>query len=200
MKRLFDVVVASALLVLAAPFMLVIGVLVRTTTDGPALHRQTRVGWKGRPFTMYKFRTMTVGGDDSAQREFNRRELAGELDHLESFTLPEDTRVTSVGAPLRRSSLDELPQLVNVLTGDMSIVGPRPSLDWEVELFDAKYQRRADVRPGMTGLWQVNGRRTVDMNGMLQLDLDYVDQRSLWMDIQILFKTLPAVLMGDGAA
>ncbi len=199
MKRTLDLVVAGAGLILAFPLLVLLAFAVRVTSSGPALFRQERIGLHGKAFTILKFRTMTLGGDDSAQREFNRRELAGELEGLTDFTLPEDDRVTRVGRFLRKSSLDELPQLINVVRGEMSLVGPRPSLDWEVEMFDEKYQRRVDVRPGVTGLWQVSGRRAIDMRGMLELDLEYVDTQSMSLDLGILVKTVGVVLSSEGA-
>ncbi len=200
MKRLIDVVIAGSVLVIAFPLMVIVAVIVRVTSPGPAFHRQERIGLHGKPFTLYKFRSMTVGGDDAAHREFNRRELAGELDHLDDFALPNDSRITKVGAHLRHLSLDELPQLINVLKRDMSLVGPRPSLAWEVEMFDPKFKRRSEVRPGITGLWQVTGRNTISMTGMLELDIEYVERRTLLFDLQILARTIPAVLGGAGAA
>ena len=200
MKRALDVAVAAAALTLLAPLLLLLVAAVRVTSKGPAIFRQERIGRHGQRFTVYKFRTMTVGADDARQRELNRRELAGELGSQEVYTLEADPRITPVGSVLRRTSLDELPQLVNVLTGDMSLVGPRPSLEWEVELFEDRYRRREEVRPGITGLWQVSGRRTIDMRGMLELDLEYVDRQSLWLDLQILARTVPAVLSSKGAA
>ncbi len=199
-KRVIDVVVSAAVLAVSAPLCALIALLVRVTSPGPVIFGQERVGKDGQLFTMLKFRTMYIDADHSAQQEFNRRELAGELEECESFTLDCDARVTRVGAVLRKTSLDELPQLWNVLRGEMSLVGPRPSFDWEVALFEPRFRRRETVLPGVTGLWQVAGRRTIDMRGMLELDLEYVDSRSLAGDVAILVKTVPAVLRSTGAA
>jgi lipopolysaccharide/colanic/teichoic acid biosynthesis glycosyltransferase len=198
-KRLTDLVLASTALVLTSPFLLVIAVLVKLTSAGPVLFRSERIGMGGEPFDMLKFRTMYVDADHSAQIEFNRRELGGELGDLEEYSLSDDNRITRVGRFLRKSSLDELPQLWNVVRGDMSLVGPRPSLDWEVELFESRFLARLGVPPGITGLWQVSGRRSIDMIGMLEIDIDYVEQRSSRLDMKILLKTIPTVLKGKGA-
>ena len=200
MKRFFDMLVAGAILVMLSPLMVAIWVAVRLTSRGPGIYRQTRIGLHGQPFTIYKFRTMRVDADDREQREFNRRELTGELDEQETYTLADDDRITPIGGPLRKLSLDELPQFYNVLIGDMSLVGPRPSLEWEAELFEPRFQRRTDVRPGITGLWQVSGRRSIDMRGMLELDVEYVDNQSFVLDLKLLSRTPKAVLEAQGAA
>ncbi len=198
-KRTIDVVVAALALVVTSPICLVVAMAVRFTSRGPVLFRSERIGRDGRPFTMLKFRSMYVDADHSRQIEFNRLELAGDVGELDEFSLSDDDRITRVGLFLRRTSLDELPQLWNVIRGEMSLVGPRPSLDWEVELFESRHLERLDVLPGVTGLWQVSGRRTIDMRGMLEIDLDYVRRRSLGLDLKILALTVPAVLRQDGA-
>lgn len=199
-KRLFDVVVAATALLAVSPILLTAILAVRLTSPGPAIFRQPRVGRHGELFTILKLRSMYIDADHSRQREFNEAELRGELDDVEEFTLANDNRVTPVGLFIRKFSIDELPQLWNVLRGDMSLVGPRPSCDWEVELYEGRYRKRLDVRPGITGLWQVTGRRTIDMRGMLELDLQYVDNASFTGDVILLAKTVPAVLKGTGAA
>jgi lipopolysaccharide/colanic/teichoic acid biosynthesis glycosyltransferase len=150
---------------------------------------------------MLKFRSMSVNSDDSALRDIVRRALRDE--NVEptngSFKLGADPRVTPVGRWLRSWSIDELPQLLNVLRGDMSLVGPRPALSWETELFPEEYLRRADVAPGITGLWQVSGRSLVSTLRMLQYDVEYVDSQSLWLDVRILWRTIPTLIRGDGA-
>ena len=198
-RRLIDVAGALALLTLVAVPMLVIALLVRAGDDGPAFFRQERVGLRRSRFTLFKFRTMSVGGDDSALRDLIARELRGEDTVVNgSSKLDGDRRVTRVGAFLRRTSLDELPQLINVLRGDMTLVGPRPCLDWEAAMFPSEYRSRFAVRPGLTGLWQVSGRSTLGTLDMLKLDVEYVESRSLRSDLGILLRTVPTML-GSGA-
>ena len=188
---------AAALLVVLAPALLLIAALVRLTSRGPALFRQERVGYRGRPFTMLKFRSMRVDCPDAVHRDFVGRMLTGHDprgtgDGL--FKLANDQRVTPLGDVLRRTSLDELPQLVNVLRGDMSLVGPRPALRWEVELYQHHHHERFLVRPGITGLWQVSGRSRLTMTQALDLDVEYARRRSVLFDLWILIRTIPAVL------
>ena len=149
---------------------------------------------------MYKFRTMRTGCSDAQHRELIARELRGEDTSVEgSWKIDSDPRVTRIGSILRRTSVDELPQLLNVLWGQMSLVGPRPCLDWEAEMFPAKFAERFDVPPGLTGLWQVSGRSTMGTLEMLELDLAYVRSWSFWTDLAILLRTVPALLRGHGA-
>jgi lipopolysaccharide/colanic/teichoic acid biosynthesis glycosyltransferase len=199
-RRVVDLaVVVMALLVLAIP-MLLIATAIKWGSPGPAFYRQQRIGRGGRPFTMYKFRTMRVGGSDAQHRELIARELRGEDTSVDgSWKIDCDPRVTRVGSFLRRTSVDELPQLLNVLAGQMSLVGPRPCLDWEAEMFPAKFAERFDVPPGLTGLWQVSGRSTMGTLEMLELDLAYVRSWSFWSDLGILLRTVPALLKGQGA-
>lgn len=199
-RRAVDlVVVLIALLVLVIP-MLLVALAIRLGTPGPALYRQQRVGRGGRPFTMYKFRTMRVGGSDAQHRELIARELRGEDTSVGgSWKIDCDPRVTRLGTILRRTSADELPQLLNVLRGQMALVGPRPCLEWEKEMFPPKYAGRFDVRPGLTGLWQVSGRSTMGTLEMLELDLTYVRSWSFWTDLTILVRTVPTLLRGHGA-
>jgi lipopolysaccharide/colanic/teichoic acid biosynthesis glycosyltransferase len=199
-RRAVDLaVVVVALLMLMIP-MLCIAIAIRCSSPGPAFYRQQRIGRGGRPFTMYKFRTMRVGGSDAQHRELIARELRGEDTSVNgSWKIDRDPRVTRVGAFLRRTSIDELPQLINVLLGQMSLVGPRPCLDWEAEMFPARFAERFDVPPGLTGLWQVSGRSTMGTLEMLELDLAYVRGWSFWSDLGILLRTVPALLRGQGA-
>jgi lipopolysaccharide/colanic/teichoic acid biosynthesis glycosyltransferase len=199
-KRVLDLVVAVGMLALLAPFLVTVALLILVTSGRPVLFRQERVGWRGKAFALLKFRTMRPNNDDSALRDIVTLELAGSgHENGGSFKLAHDPRITPLGALLRRTSIDELPQLINVVRGDMSVVGPRPALSWEHELFPTEYRRRVDVPPGITGLWQVSGRSRRTTPEMLRLDVDYVDARSLGLDLRILIRTLPAVLRGDGA-
>jgi exopolysaccharide biosynthesis polyprenyl glycosylphosphotransferase len=192
-KAVIDRVLALVLLVTLAVPMLLIGLVVRITSPGPALFRQVRVGLAGRPFTMYKFRSMVDGAE--AQRDaLARNDLDGPL-----FKDRDDPRVTRFGGWLRRHSLDELPQLWNVLKGEMSLVGPRPMLPSEVEELPDRAARRTLVKPGITGLWQVSGRSEVQWSQAIRLDLYYVENWSLSLDFVILLRTLLAVLQGRGA-
>jgi lipopolysaccharide/colanic/teichoic acid biosynthesis glycosyltransferase len=198
--RVLDVVGALGLLLVLAPLLLLIALWVRLDSPGPVLFRQRRVGVHYQPFTMFKFRTMRVGGADDALRRLIEAELCGEDTACDGSTkLQDDPRVTRSGRLLRRSSLDELPQLLNVLRGEMSLVGPRPCLPWEAELFPPQFADRFAVRPGITGLWQVNGRSTVGTLDMLRMDVDYVRSRRLRLDLWILLATVPSMLRGDGA-
>jgi lipopolysaccharide/colanic/teichoic acid biosynthesis glycosyltransferase len=199
-RRTADVLIAGTALVVFFPVMAVIWIAVRATSPGRALITQRRVGLGRRPFCFYKFRTMRVGGDDSALRDMIARELRGEdTSSGGSWKLDGDSRITWFGSFLRRTSLDELPQLINVLRGDMSLVGPRPCLEWEAEMFPSEFNERFAVRPGMTGLWQVSGRSTMGTLEMLRLDLNYVRHQTLRGDLAILARTVPVVVRGDGA-
>jgi lipopolysaccharide/colanic/teichoic acid biosynthesis glycosyltransferase len=199
-RRAVDLTVSlAALLVLGIP-LIVIGLVIRWTSVGPALFQQQRVGLGGKTFTMYKFRTMRTGVGDEMLRELIAAELRGEDTSVDgSYKLDSDPRVTPIGAFLRKTSLDELPQLINVVFGDMSLVGPRPCLEWEARMFPTEFQPRFSVRPGITGLWQVSGRSTVSTLEMLHLDLTYVRTRNLISDISILVRTLPSVLRDSSA-
>lgn len=192
-KELFDRVSALTLLWLILPVMATIALLIKVTSPGPVLFRQVRVGLNGHEFTMVKFRTMVV--DAEAQRA---ELLATDGDGV-LFRMKRDPRITSVGAFLRRFSLDELPQLWNVVRGDMSLVGPRPPLPEEVAGYGLEASRRLRVRPGLTGLWQVSGRSDLSWEESLRLDLRYVDNWSLLLDLHILFRTMRAVIKGSGA-
>jgi lipopolysaccharide/colanic/teichoic acid biosynthesis glycosyltransferase len=200
MRRTADVLLCSVLLLVLSIPMLLVVLAVRLEDRGPALFRQERVGLRGNRFTLLKFRTMFQGVDDRALRDLIARELAGE-DTVQngSSKLNNDRRVTRVGAFLRRTSLDELPQLINVVRGDMTLVGPRPCLSWEADMFPAEFSPRFSVRPGLTGLWQVSGRSALGTLEMLQLDVLYVRSRTLRSDAGILLRTVPALLRGSGA-
>jgi lipopolysaccharide/colanic/teichoic acid biosynthesis glycosyltransferase len=197
---------ASVLIVLAAPLLLLLWCLVRSTSTGPALFRQERVGRGMRLFTMLKLRSMYADNDDRTHRDYVTTMLSGEEAEEEVparnkalFKLTGDPRVTPLGAWLRRTSLDELPQLINVLRGEMSLVGPRPMLPWEAELLAAQYRRRFTVKPGITGLWQVKGRSRLSMRTALELDVEYTRRRSVLLDLSILARTVPALFRGGAS-
>jgi lipopolysaccharide/colanic/teichoic acid biosynthesis glycosyltransferase len=201
MKRCLDVSVSVALVLILSPLLVLIAVAVRLRSEGPSLYRQERIGRDGNPFMINKFRTMTVDNDASEHREFVQAMLR------DTSTRPAadgtykllDSRVTSLGALLRSYSLDELPQLWNVICGDMSLVGPRPALSWECEMFSPYHQQRNRALPGCTGLWQVSGRSLLSTSEMLDLDVEYVQTWSFLADLSILIRTPLALLRGDGA-
>jgi lipopolysaccharide/colanic/teichoic acid biosynthesis glycosyltransferase len=203
-KRAVDLVLAAILVLILSPVLLVIAIAVAVATPGPVLFRQERLGRDQVRFVMLKFRTMQEGSDDEIHREFvtSMFETSGEDagDRGELHKLTDDPRVTGIGRILRRLSLDELPQLFNVLAGHMSMVGPRPALPWEAGLFRAHHLIRFDVKPGLTGLWQVSGRSTLTMPQALDLDAEYVARRSIGLDLWILLRTVPVVLTGRGAS
>jgi lipopolysaccharide/colanic/teichoic acid biosynthesis glycosyltransferase len=199
-RRAVDLTVSALALAVFAIPMIVIGLTIKWTSVGPALFQQQRVGLGGRSFTMYKFRTMRTGVGDEMLRELIAAELRGEDTSVDgSYKLDRDPRITPIGAFLRKTSLDELPQLINVVLGDMSLVGPRPCLEWEARMFPSEFQPRFAVRPGITGLWQVSGRSTLSTLEMLHLDLAYVRTRNLVGDLSILFRTIPSMLRESGA-
>lgn len=194
LRRVFDLIGSFALILILSPVLLLIILLIRFDSPGPAIYRQIRSGLNGRRFTFYKFRSMGQGA--GAKREelgaFNL--MTGPV-----FKMKNDPRVTRVGRFLRKTSLDELPQLFNVLRGDMSFVGPRPPIPEEVEKYEGWQRRRLSMKPGITGLWQVSGRNQIDFDQWMKLDLEYIDNWSLWLDFKILLKTIPAVIFGRGA-
>jgi exopolysaccharide biosynthesis polyprenyl glycosylphosphotransferase len=193
-KTAFDRIFAASALLLMSPLFAVLCVIIRCSDGGPAFFRQVRVGLDGRAFTLYKFRTMVADADAQKDRLVALNETDAVL-----FKIRNDPRITRVGARLRRWSLDELPQLINVLRGDMSLVGPRPALPEEAALYRDHVRRRLVVRPGLTGLWQVNGRANLSWDESVRLDLRYVENWSFLLDVQILWKTWSAVRRGSGA-
>lgn len=200
LKRSVDIVVAATTLLVLLPIGIAIAVAVRLDTDGPAFFIQTRVGLDGRTFRFFKFRTMVVNNDDAAHREYVASLIRGEaVQEGGIYKLSFDPRVTRVGRFLRRFSLDELPQLLNVLLGQMTLVGPRPALPCETDLYDDVARERLRVKPGVTGLWQVSGRCELDFQQMVDLDVTYWKQWNLWMDVRILARTPKAVLSARGA-
>jgi lipopolysaccharide/colanic/teichoic acid biosynthesis glycosyltransferase len=198
-RRTVDILIAGSALLVLAPLMAIIAITIKLTSPGPALFTQQRVGLARQRFCFYKFRTMRVGGDDTALREMIACELRGEDTSSKGSWKLDDSRITRFGSLLRRTSLDEIPQLINVLRGDMTLVGPRPCLEWEAEMFPSEFDERFAVRPGITGMWQISGRSTMGTLDMLRLDVKYVRQRTLRGDVAILARTVPVVLRGDGA-
>jgi lipopolysaccharide/colanic/teichoic acid biosynthesis glycosyltransferase len=203
-KRALDLTVASVALILLSPLLVVIWLAVRLSSPGPAVFRQERLGLGERPFVMYKFRSMRTGASDAIHRDYVSRMLTGDCRPVLAndtglYKLERDPRVTPLGAWLRKTSLDELPQLVNIVRGDMSLVGPRPVLAWEAELFSEEARARFRTRPGLTGLWQVSGRNRLTMPQALELDIEYVRRQSLWLDLTILARTVPAQLRRGAA-
>jgi exopolysaccharide biosynthesis polyprenyl glycosylphosphotransferase len=195
-KQVLDFVGAFLLLIVTTPLLAVVALLIKVTSPGPILFRQERSGLNGQPFTLYKFRTMVTNAEQFQQELAAMNEMTGPV-----FKVTNDPRITAIGRWLRKFSLDEFPQLVNVLRGEMSLVGPRPLPVNEVKRFnDLAHRRRLSVRPGLTCLWQVSGRNEVkDFKDWVRLDLEYIDNWSLWLDLKILFRTVPVVLMGTGA-
>jgi exopolysaccharide biosynthesis polyprenyl glycosylphosphotransferase len=193
-KRLVDVFVAGLVVVLLSPLLALIALAIKLDSRGPVLFRQTRVGQRGRPFTIYKFRSMREGAEEEQAKLVEMNEASGPL-----FKMRNDPRLTRVGRILRRTSLDELPQFFNVLRGEMSLVGPRPPVPAEVEQYQPWHRQRLEVAPGITGLWQVSGRSDLDFDEMVLLDLYYIEAWSFFMDFQILLRTIPALLTGRGA-
>ena len=196
LKRAFDITVASALILVLLPVLVVVGVAVKLTSPGPVLFRQERVGRAARPFHMLKFRSMVV---DAEARLVSLADVQRREGNHVMFKMKDDPRVTRVGRFIRRFSLDELPQLFNVLEGSMSLVGPRPPLPREVVTYQDHVHRRFEVKPGVTGLWQVSGRSRLSWDESVRLDLHYVDNWSFWYDFGILLRTFKAVIARDGA-
>jgi len=193
-KRVMDVLVASVLLVVFSPFSLITGAFIKLTSSGPIFYTQVRCGLYGRKFRLAKFRTMIEGAEDKLWEIKHLNEMKGPV-----FKMRNDPRVTSLGQVLRKFSIDELPQVWNVLKGEMSIVGPRAPLPEEVQHYTTKQRRRLSVKPGITCLWQVSGRNDIDFNKWMELDLEYIDNWSIWLDIRIMLKTIPAVFTARGA-
>ena len=204
-KRVSDLIIALMALGILAPFWLLIALLIKLDSRGPVFYKQERVGMDGRVFLFYKFRTMRAGTDDTRHREYQRMYISGQPDsnlgdaERPAYKLRGDERVTRLGRLLRKLSLDELPQLFNVLRGDMSVVGPRPPIPYEVESYELWHRKRLDMKPGITGLWQVSGRNRLPFDEMVRMDLYYIENWSLLLDMKIILQTLPVMLRGDDA-
>lgn len=193
-KRAVDILISLLGIILLSPLFLIVAIIIKLDSRGNAIFRQIRIGKDGRPFVFYKFRTMKHGAE----------KLKDHLQHLSdikgpAFKIKKDPRITRVGRFLRKSSIDELPQLFNVLKGDMTLVGPRPPLPEEVKKYGRREKRRLKVKPGLTGLWQVSGRNDISFLEWMELDLYYIEHRSIVLDLKILIRTIPAVLSGKGA-
>ena len=190
-KRLIDIICSFMGLLAFSPLFIIIAIIIKFTSKGPVFFSQKRVGKYGREFDMYKFRSMVVNAEELKEKLAAQNEMSGPM-----FKMKDDPRVTKVGKFIRKTSLDELPQLWNVLKGDMSLVGPRPSLPKEVAQFEDWMHRRLEVKPGLTCYWQVSGRNNIDFEDWMKLDIRYVEERNLWIDIKLILKTV-SVLFGD---
>ena len=194
LRRIFDFIGSLFFILILSPVFLLVALAIRLDSPGPALYRQVRCGLNGRRFTFYKFRSMVQGAEIRKDDLLAHNIMEGPV-----FKMKNDPRVTRVGRFLRKTSLDELPQLFNVLRGDMSFVGPRPPIPEEVKKYEGWQRRRLSMKPGITGLWQVSGRNQIDFQQWMRLDLEYIDNWSIWLDLKILIKTIPIVLLGKGA-
>lgn len=204
-KGIFDRLLALSLIVLSSPLLALIAIGIRLDSPGGALFRQERLGKEGRKFTLYKFRSMHTNHNDSKYKAFLRKyvleNVSSQLDEngQDIYELVDDPRVTRFGALLRKSNLDELPQLFNVLKGEMSLVGPRPDIPFTVEMYKDYHWKRFNVTPGITGLWQVSGRKRLSFEDMVRLDVDYIERQSAILDAKILLMTMRTVFMRDGS-
>ena len=203
-KRISDILIAAFTLAAFSPFWFLIALLIKFDSKGPVFYAQERVGMDGRIFVVYKFRTMRMDADSEIHREYQRKFIAGHAEanvgdaQKPAYKLRDDPRITRVGRLLRRLSLDEVPQLINVLRGDMSIVGPRPPIPYEVEAYELRHRKRLDMKPGLTGLWQVSGRNRLPFEEMVKLDLFYIENWSLVFDLKIILRTVLVMMRGDG--
>nr|WP_246680135.1 sugar transferase [Mesorhizobium sp. B2-8-9] len=199
LKRIMDLIIAATALVLAAPIMIVVGLLIRITAGGPAIFSHDRVGFGGKPFKCYKFRSMVANSEEVLKAYLHANPRARK-EWEESRKIRNDPRVTFFGRLLRKSSLDELPQLINILRGDMSCVGPRPIVQDELKRYGDHQAEYLGTRPGLTGLWQVSGRSSMDYDNRVALDSQYVRNWSIWLDVVILLRTIVAVMRVDRAS
>jgi exopolysaccharide biosynthesis polyprenyl glycosylphosphotransferase len=195
LKRLLDIVAASIGMLLLSPVFLITAVAIRLESPGPVFFKQKRVGRWGRLFTIWKFRSMYIDAEERKAELMANNEMAGGV----IFKMKNDPRVTKVGRIIRKTSIDELPQLWNVLVGDMSLVGPRPPVPSEVDQYSLSDRRRLEVIPGITCIWQISGRSEIPFEQQVELDVQYIQSQSLWTDFKILIKTVPALLLGSGA-
>ena len=203
LKRMLDVFASAAGILILSPLLLLVALIIKLTSRGSVLFKQKRIGLGGKQFDFYKFRSMYTNNDPAIHQEFVRKLIMGAMPVAADgagYKIKNDPRVTPIGRIIRKTSIDELPQLFNVLTGTMSLVGPRPPIGYEVEEYEVWHRPRViEVRPGITGLWQVNGRSRTSFDGMVRMDLEYIHNWSLWLDLKLLFKTPAAVVNGKGA-
>ena len=190
-KRIIDIVASFTGLIVLSPLMLVVSILIKLEYKGEVIFKQKRVGLNGKEFYMYKFRSMVINAEELKAELESQNEMSGPM-----FKMKDDPRITKIGKFIRKTSIDELPQLINVIKGDMSLVGPRPSLPKEVEEFETWMRERLEVKPGLTCIWQVSGRNNIDFEDWMKLDIKYVRERSLALDFKLIFKTI-FVLFGD---
>lgn len=195
LKRVIDILGSILLLILLLPFLAWIALMIRLSSPGPVFFKQTRIGKWAVPFCMYKFRSMYMDAEARKSVLVSSNEMQGGV----TFKIKHDPRITPIGRHIRRESIDELPQLWNVLKGDMSLVGPRPAVPSEVDQYTLSDRRRLEVKPGITCIWQVSGRSNIPFDQQVELDAAYIDSQSFWMDLKLLLKTIPAVLLGRGA-
>lgn len=200
LKRILDIAIASTMLVVFAPVMVLVALVIKLDSPGPVIFKQTRIGKDHRPFTFYKFRSMFYKSDTTVHQQFVKNLINGGAPAAaNTYKMSGDRRITRVGAILRKTSLDELPQLFNVLDGSMSMVGPRPPIPYEVAEYKDWHHRRLAITPGITGLWQVQGRSLVAFDDMVKMDIAYGERRSILLDLALIVQTIPAVLSGRGA-
>lgn len=190
-KRTIDIACSLFGLLVLSPVLIIVSILIKLESDGPIIFSQDRIGYKGKEFKMYKFRSMVVNAEELKKKLAEQNEMSGPM-----FKMKNDPRVTKVGKFIRKTSIDELPQLINILKGEMSLVGPRPSLPKEVKEFEPWMMERLEVKPGLTCYWQVSGRNDIDFEDWMKLDIKYVRERSFWLDMKLIFKTF-FVLFGD---
>ena len=190
-KRFIDIFCSALGIILLSPVFIIVGTIIKLDSRGPVIFSQKRVGKDGKEFKMYKFRSMVVNAEELKKKLMHQNEMSGPM-----FKMKDDPRITKIGKFIRKTSIDELPQLINVLKGEMSLVGPRPSLPKEVAQFETWMMRRLDVKPGLTCYWQVSGRNNIDFDDWMKLDIKYVEDRTIKLDIKLIFKTF-FVLFGD---
>lgn len=190
-KRVSDIILSIIGLVFTMPILIIIAILIKIEDGGDILFKQIRIGKNGKKFNMYKFRSMRPDAEEIKKQLMEHNEMSGPM-----FKIKNDPRITKIGRFIRKTSIDELPQLINIIKGDMSIVGPRPSLPNEVEAFEPWMMERLSVRPGLTCYWQVGGRNSIGFEDWMRLDIKYIEERNLWIDIKLIFKTF-SVLVGD---